>query len=61
MSEPNYTEQIMKKINNASREDVFIAVDFLDIADYHTVRQALLRLSKYGKIQKIMNGIYYCP
>lgn len=51
----------MKKINNASRVDTFVATDFLDIADYHTVRQALLRLSKYGKIQKIMNGIYYCP
>ncbi|MEG0360000.1 MAG: DUF6088 family protein [Longicatena sp.] len=61
MLELNYTEQIMKKINNASRVDTFVATDFLDIADYHTVRQALLRLSKYGKIQKIMNGIYYCP
>ncbi|MEG2232237.1 MAG: DUF6088 family protein [Lachnospiraceae bacterium] len=61
MSELNYTEQIMEIINNASREDVFVATDFLDIAEYHTVRQALLRLSKYEKIQKIMNGIYYCP
>lgn len=61
MSELNYTEQIMEKINNASREDVFVVIDFLDIADYHTVRQSLLRLNKYGKIQKIMNGLYYCP
>ena len=61
LSELNYTEQIMEKIYKASREEVFIATDFLDIADYHTVRQALLRLSKYEKIQKIMNGIYYCP
>ena len=61
MLELNYTEQIMEKIYNASREDVFVVTDFLEIADYHTVRQALLRLSKYGKIQKIMNGIYYCP
>lgn len=61
MSELNYTDQIMEKISQASREDVFVVTDFLDIANYHTVRQSLLRLSKYGKIQKIMNGIYYCP
>lgn len=61
MPELNYTAQILEMIKKSNREEVFVAMDFLEIADYHTVRQALLRLSNYGKIKKIVNGIYYCP
>lgn len=57
----DYTNTIYARIQQAGSEDVFIAKDFLDIADYNTVRQALLRLHKYGKIQKIMYGLYYNP
>lgn len=57
----NYTDAVYERIANVNKEEVFIALDFLDIADYHTVRQSLLRLEKYGKIKKIMNGVYYNP
>lgn len=52
---------IFERIEKADRNSVFIAADFLDLGEYHSVRQALLRLEKTGKIQKIMRGVYYCP
>ena len=42
----------MKKIVEAGNEAVFIATDFLDIADYETARKALNRLDSYGKIKR---------
>lgn len=53
--------QILERIENASRDSVYIAADFLDLGEYNSVRQALLRLEKIGKIQKIMRGVYYYP
>lgn len=53
--------QIMERIEKASRDSVYIAADFTDLGEYNTVRQALLRLEKAGKIQKIMRGVYYYP
>ena len=53
--------QIMERIERTSRDSVYIAIDFTDLGDYNAVRQALLRLEKSGKIQKIMRGVYYYP
>jgi len=55
------TEKIKNKIKNLGDGTVFIANDFLEIAEYETVRKALNRLTDEGEIQKIMRGIYYCP
>ena len=61
MENPNYTDLVYQRIQQAGHEEVFVAVDFIDIADYHTVRQILRRLDKYEKIKKIMDGVYYNP
>ena len=53
-----YSDMIYEKILEAGNEAVFIATDFLDIADYETARKALNRLDSYGKIKKICRGVY---
>ena len=56
---------IIDKLKNAidalGHGAVFIANDFLDIAEYETIRKALNRLSGEGRIQKVQRGIYCCP
>lgn len=56
-----YSDMIYEKILEAEADAVFIASDFLDIADYETVRKSLNRLDSYGKIKKICRGVYYNP
>ena len=56
-----HTEKIKNRIDELGNEAVFISNDFLDIAEYETVRKALNRLSAEGKIKKILRGVYYCP
>ena len=53
--------KIYNRINDMPSDAVFSAQDFLDIAEYNTVRQALLRLEKDGKIRRLMRGLYYHP
>jgi len=55
------TEKVKNQIDLLEHDSVFIANDFLEIAEYETVRRALNRLVDDGKIQKIMRGIYYNP
>ena len=57
----SYSDMIYEKILEVGNEAVFIANDFLDIADYETARKVLNRLDDYGKIKKISRGIYYNP
>lgn len=57
----NFTKKIKEKIDNFNNEKIFISIDFLDIADYETVRKTLNRLTNSEKIQKIIKGIYYNP
>lgn len=59
MHEDSSLKLVYDKIINSNHDSVFVAADFLDIGDYNTVRQALLRLEKNGKIQKVMRGVYY--
>ena len=49
-----YSDMIYEKIVEAGNEAVFIATDFLDIADYETARKALNRLDSYGKLKKFV-------
>jgi hypothetical protein len=55
------TEKIKQKIDALGNDAVFIANDFLEIAEYETVRKALNRLTDEGTIQRILRGVYYCP
>lgn len=61
MHQDSITHQVMERIESGSRDNVYIAFDFFDLGEYNAVRQALLRLEKAGKIQKIMRGVYYYP
>lgn len=56
-----YSNKIYKRIVEAKNKAVFIANDFLDIADYETVHKTLNRFVDYGKIKKISWGLYYNP
>lgn len=58
MHQDSITHQEMERIESGSRDNVYIASDFFDLGEYNAVRQALLRLEKAGKIQKIMRGVY---
>ena len=55
------TEQLRSRIDALGHGSIFIANDFLEIAEYETVRRALNRLADDGKISKILRGIYYSP
>ncbi len=50
----NFTQKIEERIDNFNNGKVFISSDFLDIADYETVRKILNRLTDSKKIQKII-------
>ena len=54
-------QRIATIINNAPHEAVFVASDFVDIADINTVRQCLSRLEQAGEITRIIRGLYYQP
>jgi len=59
------TDSIKKKIENrirtANTAAVFGISDFLDIADYETVRKSLFRFEKVGFLRRILPGVYDRP
>jgi hypothetical protein len=55
------TKKLIDSIFKLGDNAVFIAIDFLDVAEYETVRKALNRLVDNGKIQKVLRGVYYRP
>ena len=59
------TDSIKKKIENricaANTDAVFGIPDFLDIADYETVRKSLFRFEKEGFLRRILPGVYDRP
>lgn len=57
----SYKTKILNRIEEIGSEKVFIANDFLDLADYETIRKTLNRLVKSGDIKRILNGVYYKP
>ncbi len=61
MRKDSIINKIYERIKEMGHDEIYIVGDFLDLGEYHAVRKALLRLNETGKIQKIMNGIYYYP
>ena len=61
MTRVNYFERILSRIESMEKGSVFIISDFSDLADEATVRKALSRLEEYGKIRRIMRGVYENP
>lgn len=57
----NIKAKMNSKIDNLPYGSVFISNDFLEIADYETVRKTLNRFVNEGSIQRIVNGVYYKP
>jgi len=55
------SKEIKKRINEMKSGSVFIAKDFLDIAEYETARKVLNRLTNDGIIKKVIRGVYYNP
>jgi len=58
-------DSIKKKIENRIRtaniDAVFGIPDFLDIAEYETVRKSLFRFEKEGFLRRILPGVYDRP
>ncbi|WP_230679061.1 DUF6088 family protein, partial [Streptococcus pneumoniae] len=57
----NIKAKINSKIDNLPDGAVFISNDFLELADYETIRKNLNRFVNEGTIQRIVNGVYYKP
>ncbi len=53
--------QILARIYGAGRGKAFTPRDFLDLAGTATVRQALGRLARAGKIRRLLRGVYDYP
>ncbi len=49
----NFTKKIKERIDNFNNNKVFISSDFIDIADYETVRKTLNRLTNSEKYRKL--------
>ena len=56
-----HTGKLNMRINELGNGEVFIANDFIEIAEYETIRKALNRLVGDGKIQRVLRGVYYNP
>jgi len=54
-------EKIKKHIKEMDYGTVFVAKDFLEIAEYDTARKILNRLTDGGIIKKVIRGVYYNP
>lgn len=53
----NVTNAVYQRLyNNAGK--IFLIKDLVDLADKSTIRSILSRLTKQGKISRIMNGMY---
>lgn len=56
-----FKSKIYNRIENWDSKYVFTANDFLDIADYETVRKSLNRMVLSGDVRRIIKGFYYKP
>ncbi|RMX35263.1 DUF6088 family protein [Mycoplasmopsis fermentans] len=57
----NLKRKIINRINRFESGKVFIVKDFLDIANYETVKSTLNRLVKDKEIDKVGRGLYFKP
>ena len=58
MSIIKYIEELIEK---KSGNNVFVVSDFIEHADYETVKKSLARLEKKGIIRRIIRGVYDKP
>ena len=54
-------EQIRERIKYSDHGAVFVPSDFVDLADYGTVKMGLSRLVEAGLIRRVMRGVYEYP
>jgi len=54
-------EKIVSRIHGMGRGYTFSPKDFLDLASHETVRQILSRLTREGKIRRLLRGVYDYP
>ena len=57
----NTAQQILNRIYGYGRGHIFGPKDFLDLASHELARQTLARLTRQGKIRRLMRGIYEYP
>ena len=58
MSIIKYIEELIEK---KSANNAFVVSDFIEYADYETVKKSLARLEKKGIIRRIIRGVYDKP
>lgn len=61
MNNKQYTEQLIERIDSLSDGTPFIAKDFSDITDAHTIRRLINLMIGRGEISRIIPGVYYRP
>jgi len=61
LSQQCHIQQIVARIYGAGRGKAFTPRDFIDLAEAATVRQALGRLARAGKIRRLLRGVYDYP
>ena len=54
-------KKIEEQINGLEKGSVFAVADFLEFAQPKTVSKTLERLSKSGKVEKVVRGIFWLP
>lgn len=55
------SHKILKRIQGSGRGSVFITADFSALGSRAAVDQALSRLARQGRVQRLKAGIYYFP
>lgn len=61
MNSKPYTKQLKQRIDSLPKGAPFIAKDFSDITDAHTIRRLINLMIDQGEISRIMAGVYYRP
>ena len=61
MNNKQYTEQLVERIDALPDGSPFIAKDFSDITDAHTIRRLINLMIGRGEVSRIIPGVYYRP
>lgn len=57
----NIQEQLTECISRMEYGAVFSLYDFLSYGSYDTVKRTMHRIGKDGKVERVMNGLYWKP
>jgi hypothetical protein len=52
---------LLDRMGSTGRGSVFVTADFVDVADYDTVRKALKRMADEGILERVLQGLYLYP